>query len=266
MDMLTVEEVAHELRVSPRTVRNYIASGRLAAFPIGGKGYRIKRDDLDAFVAQTTEERVEEKETGRKRVMSIKKKLPSQEEKVSVELPRELVEQLAEYDPNTTDLLGISGFIAAICREWHGEEIIRKTKARAEELFFSHVKETQEETKTEPESKSQPYIFQVRNHHAESCGSPPRFDDPSEVYLSYYENHLGEQNIFVHDYKTKESFLYMGDAGWEHPRKVAEGGRVPELIYGQDEAMWLFACWMATHYNEAIEMFTDEAKKGKRKK
>ena len=49
------------LRVNPRTMRNYIASGRLAVFTVGGKGYRIKRDDLDAFVAQTIEERAQNK-------------------------------------------------------------------------------------------------------------------------------------------------------------------------------------------------------------
>jgi len=45
---------------------------------------------------------------------------------------------------------------------------------------------------------------------------------------------------------------------------VIEGGKVPDLIYGKDEAMWLFACWMATHFEEAIQMFKDDAKKGKR--
>lgn len=251
------------LRVSPRTVCSYIASGRLAVFTVGGKGYRIKRDDLDAFVAQTIEERAQNKGARRRRVMSTKKTTSAKDETVSVELPRVLVEQLTEYDPGTADLLGIDGFIAAICREWYGEEVIRKTKARAEELFFSQTKEAQRET--EGESQQQPYIFQVRNHQGESCGPPPHFDNPTEVYLSYYENQFGEQNIFVHDYQTKEAFLYMGDAGWDRPHKVVEGGRVPGLIYGEDEAMWLFACWMATHYNEAIQMLTGGARKGRRK-
>jgi excisionase family DNA binding protein len=264
MDMLTVEEVAQELRVSPRTVRSYIASGRLAVFPIGGKGYRIKRDDLNAFIAQTIEERAQGKGFRRKRVTSTKKTAYSQDETVTVELPRALVEQLAEYDSKMVDLFGIDGFIAAICREWHGEEVLKKTKARAEKLFFSKAKEAGEET--EAESKPQPYIFQVRNHQVESCGMPPHFDNPDGAYLSYYENRYGEQNIFVYNYQTKEAFLYMGDAGWERPRQVIEGGKVPGLIYGEDEAMWLFACWMATHYEEAIQMFRNEAKKGARKR
>jgi hypothetical protein len=192
--------------------------------------------------------------------MSTESMAHSQDEMVTIALPRALVEQLAEYDPKTADLLGIDGYVAAICREWHGEEVIRKTKARAESLLFSGTKEGVEDA----EAEQQPYIFQVRNHHGESCGTPPHFDDPSGFYLSYYENQFGEQNIFVYDHQTKEAFLYMGDAGWERPRKVIEGGKVPDLIYGKDEAMWLFACWMATHFEEAIQMFKDDAKKGKR--
>lgn len=189
--------------------------------------------------------------------------MTSQDEMITVTLPRTLVEQLTEYDPKTADILGVDGFVAAICREWHGEEVIRKTKARAEELFSSNAKQT--ETGSEQEQQ-EPYIFQVRNHQTESCGSPPHFDDPSGVYLSYYENQFGEQNIFIYDYKTKEAFLYMGDAGWERPRKVVEGGKVPGLIYGEDEATWLFACWMATHFSETMQMIMDSTKKGKKRK
>ncbi len=189
----------------------------------------------------------------------------SQDEKITVALPRTLVEQLIDYDPKTADLLGIEGFISAICQEWHGEEIIRKTKTRAEEVLFSPTKET-EEVSSEKEKKQQPYIFQVRNHHHESCGIPPQFDNPPGAYLSYYENQFGEQNIFVYDYQTKEAFLYMGDAGWERPRRVIEGGMVPGLIYGQDEAAWLFACWMATHFSETMQMLMDSSKKGKKRR
>jgi hypothetical protein len=173
------------------------------------------------------------------------------QETVTVTLPRELVQQLNEYDAEAARLLGTDGFVAAICREWHGEQVIRKTKARTEELFFFSTKDAKAEGEAESEKEPQPYIFQVRNHHTESCGTPPHFDDPPGVYLSYYENRHGEQNIFLYDYQTKEAFLYMGDAGWERPRKVVEGGRIPGLIYGEDEAAWLFACWMATHFDES---------------
>ena len=42
---LSVNEAADELRVQPRTVRDYIRSGRLAATRIG-KQYRIRVEDL----------------------------------------------------------------------------------------------------------------------------------------------------------------------------------------------------------------------------
>jgi excisionase family DNA binding protein len=47
-EILTVEEVAKELRINVRTVRQYIASGELVAIVVG-KGYKISRDDLEDF-------------------------------------------------------------------------------------------------------------------------------------------------------------------------------------------------------------------------
>ena len=48
--MLTVEEVAQRMRVNEKTVRTWIASGELPAFPIGKRGYRISESDLHVFV------------------------------------------------------------------------------------------------------------------------------------------------------------------------------------------------------------------------
>ncbi|HYU76372.1 MAG TPA: helix-turn-helix domain-containing protein [Ktedonobacteraceae bacterium] len=47
-ELLTVEEAAKELRISPKTVRQYIASGELVAIVLG-KGFKISRDDLEDF-------------------------------------------------------------------------------------------------------------------------------------------------------------------------------------------------------------------------
>jgi excisionase family DNA binding protein len=48
--MLTVVEVAERMRVNEKTVRNWIASGELLAFPIGKRGYRISESDFRSFV------------------------------------------------------------------------------------------------------------------------------------------------------------------------------------------------------------------------
>jgi excisionase family DNA binding protein len=50
MDFLTVNETAQLLRVSPITVRRYIASGRLAAERVG-RGIRVRREAIDDFVS-----------------------------------------------------------------------------------------------------------------------------------------------------------------------------------------------------------------------
>ena len=49
MDFLTVKETAHMLRVSPITVRRYIASGQLAAERVG-RGIRVRREAIEEFV------------------------------------------------------------------------------------------------------------------------------------------------------------------------------------------------------------------------
>jgi hypothetical protein len=65
---------------------------------------------------------------------------------------------------------------------------------------------------------SKQLLFQVTNHHVESCGTPPQIDEQTfpNVYRSYFENQYGEQTIFLYDYEQEHGTLYMGDAGWEH--------------------------------------------------
>jgi len=48
-ELLTVDEVAKEIKVHAETVRAWIRSGELVAVDIGGK-YRITRSDLNAFL------------------------------------------------------------------------------------------------------------------------------------------------------------------------------------------------------------------------
>ena len=50
MDLLTVREAAGELRISPMTVRRYIAAGKLRAVR-AGRAVRIERSALDAFLS-----------------------------------------------------------------------------------------------------------------------------------------------------------------------------------------------------------------------
>lgn len=50
LDLLTVEEVARQLRVSPTTVRAWLIQGRLHGFKLTPKVWRIRREDFQAFV------------------------------------------------------------------------------------------------------------------------------------------------------------------------------------------------------------------------
>jgi excisionase family DNA binding protein len=51
-EFLTVDEVAHLLKLNPQTVRNMIDRGELPAVRVGARRVRIERSDLDAFLAE----------------------------------------------------------------------------------------------------------------------------------------------------------------------------------------------------------------------
>jgi hypothetical protein len=92
-------------------------------------------------------------------------------------------------------------------------------------------------------------LFHVRNHHSASCGTPPPIDDHSpSQYLGYFENQYGEQAVFVYDRDSSQAVLYLGDAGWESPHVVVDGG-VPDLVLSETERLWLRACWQAATMN-----------------
>lgn len=48
-DWLTTDEIAKDLKVNVKTVRNWIHSGELVAMDVGGE-YRVSRFDYDAFI------------------------------------------------------------------------------------------------------------------------------------------------------------------------------------------------------------------------
>ena len=66
-------------------------------------------------------------------------------------------------------------------------------------------------------------FFLATNHHSESCGVPPTFDDRLDddiTYRSYFENQYGEQWVLVHRASTDAVTLYGGDCGWENALAV----------------------------------------------
>jgi excisionase family DNA binding protein len=58
--LLTTEEVAEELKVHVKTVRDWIASGELEAIDLG-QGYRIWRTDLMKFLNSRKRRRTDRK-------------------------------------------------------------------------------------------------------------------------------------------------------------------------------------------------------------
>ena len=56
-EMLTAEDVARIMKVSLKTVRKWVQSGELASIPIGTRGYRISRRDLNIFIEEQKKKR-----------------------------------------------------------------------------------------------------------------------------------------------------------------------------------------------------------------
>lgn len=54
----TTEEVAKKLKITPKTVREYIQRSELEAIDMG-QGYRIYKRDLDAFLESRRRRRTE---------------------------------------------------------------------------------------------------------------------------------------------------------------------------------------------------------------
>lgn len=59
-EILTISEVAEQLKVSDRTVRNWIEKGTIKAYRFG-LVYRIRKEDFDDFVKQSQVNFEEEK-------------------------------------------------------------------------------------------------------------------------------------------------------------------------------------------------------------
>jgi excisionase family DNA binding protein len=51
LDLMTVEEAARQLQVSPKTVRGWLVQGRLHGFKLTPKVWRIQHEDFQAFVS-----------------------------------------------------------------------------------------------------------------------------------------------------------------------------------------------------------------------
>lgn len=56
--LYTTVEVAKKLKITPKTVREYIQRGELEAIDMG-QGYRIYKRDLDAFLERRRRRRTE---------------------------------------------------------------------------------------------------------------------------------------------------------------------------------------------------------------
>jgi hypothetical protein len=87
-------------------------------------------------------------------------------------------------------------------------------------------------------------VCTIPNRHIESCGAPPDIDRDTVKYLSYFENELGEQFVFVVR-NDKSAELWAGDAGWA-PLAISQGQ--PGILMSPEERAWFDVCWKVSKY------------------
>ena len=59
-ELLKITEVAAELKIHPDTVRRYIKDGKLTPTRLGGTRLRIRRSELNRFLAEGDQEEPKE--------------------------------------------------------------------------------------------------------------------------------------------------------------------------------------------------------------
>jgi len=59
-------------------------------------------------------------------------------------------------------------------------------------------------------------MLQIYNFSSPMMGEPPEIDnrDPN-LYVSYFEDVVGGQWVFTHNFETRKSVLRSGEPGWD---------------------------------------------------
>jgi len=88
-------------------------------------------------------------------------------------------------------------------------------------------------------------VLNIRNHHIEACGDPPKIDQSEILYLGYFENEYREQMIFIKD-KDGKCWFWSGDYEWSSgPRKINKNN-LHKFSFSKSEALWLATCLLAS--------------------
>lgn len=55
-ELLTIDEVAAELKLHPDTIRRYIREKKLKSVRVGGTAIRVRRSEMERFIREDDEE------------------------------------------------------------------------------------------------------------------------------------------------------------------------------------------------------------------
>ena len=91
-------------------------------------------------------------------------------------------------------------------------------------------------------------VFKAQNYQIESSGKPPGLQARPGRRTSYFENHHGEQLVFVYEQGNKKATLYHGDRGWGRPFSVDVKNGSTRILLNSEEKLWLAGCLASTEF------------------
>ena len=117
--------------------------------------------------------------------------------------------------------------------------------------------------KTGHEDDHADVLLKVDNVHCNDCGPPPDID-LEDQYVSLFQNHYGEQWVFIGDREKKTAVIMGGDAGWKNQYEMSEDQLVPkDLVMNQEETLWLITCLSCLMNNGRVfgllSLYSEEA-------
>ncbi len=98
-------------------------------------------------------------------------------------------------------------------------------------------------------------LLKISNLQSDECGKPPRLTLEMGQFVSYFENHYGEQWMMVADKDKQSAVLYGGDIGWRSPVKLQSPFWLDkvDIVLNREELYWILSCLLSIEKDAATK-------------
>ena len=98
-------------------------------------------------------------------------------------------------------------------------------------------------------------LLKISNLQSEGCGKPPSLTLEMGQFVSYFENHYGEQWMMVAEKDKQSAVLYGGDIGWKSPVKLQAPFWLDkvDIVLNREELYWILSCLLSIEKDMAIK-------------